>query len=461
MLAERRGEFAVIGLGRSGVSAALLLRQAGIAVYASDRSSAASLTTEAEVLRASGVAVDVGHHDIERIGRAAAVVTSPGIPPNAAPLRAAYDAGVPVVSEVEIALRLQPSLRYIAVTGTNGKTTTTALVAHLLRSIGVDAVEAGNIGMPVSGLALRDARPKWAAIEMSSFQLHDTPGISPDVGVLTTLSPDHLDRYENVVDYYADKRLMFLNAVSQSRWVVTADNETVRRMVKGIEGSMYWFSTRQSDGMDAWLDPDSGVLHVLGFPLIHRADVSLTGDHNVANVLAAALAVMVADEAYRTPDVRRLLGEAISNFRALPHRLEPVMDRGGLLWLNDSKATNVASTQVALAGMTRPAIVLLGGRHKGEPYTALVPEILRVAKAVLAYGEATSQIVHDLGDALRGHVPVEAMPSASFADVTERARELAEAGDVVLLSPACSSYDMFTNYEERGREFARLAERLA
>lgn len=459
-LAEATGEFAVIGLGRSGVAAARLLRRAGLRVYASDRSSGEAVQQDAERLRAEGVDVDAGTHDLARIARAAMVVASPGVPPSAAPLQAARDAGVPVVGEVEIALRLQPALRYIAVTGTNGKTTTTALIGHLLRALGLDAADVGNIGTPVSALALQDRPPAWAALEMSSFQLHDTPGLYPDVGVLTTLSPDHLDRYTDVDEYYADKARLFLNAVPQSRWVVTADNDAVRVMMQGVAGACYRFSTQHTTGVDAWYDRGTGMLHALGAPFMPRDRVTLTGDHNVANVLAAVLAVMVADAAHTTPQARARLADAVSTFRAPPHRLEPVVDRNGLLWLDDSKATNVASTLVALAGMTRPTIVLLGGRHKGEPYTALVPELQRVAKAVLAYGEATDHIVGDLRDVLASTVPVEAMPSASFADVMARARALAVPGDVVLLSPACSSYDMFTNYEERGREFARLAESL-
>lgn len=465
-LAERTGEFAVVGLGRSGVAVTRLLRQIGIRVYASDSAQGEGLTRDAESLRAGGADVDLGTHDLARIARAAVVVASPGIPPSAAPVQAARDAGVPVVSEVEIALRLQPALRYIAVTGTNGKTTTTALIGHLLRGLGHVAADAGNIGTPVSALALQEPSPAWAALEMSSFQLHDTPGIYPDVGVLTTLSPDHLDRYTSVDEYYADKRQLFLNAVPQSRWVVTADSDAVRLMMQGVPGTCYRFSTQHASStlptaVDAWYDRETGLLHVLGAPFMPRDRVALTGDHNVANVLAAVLSVMVADAAHTTPAARARLAEAVSTFRAPPHRLEPVVDRNGLLWLDDSKATNVASTLVALAGMSRPTIVLLGGRHKGEPYTALLPELQRVAKAVLAYGEATTRITDDLHDALLGKVPVEAMPTAPFIDVMTRARALAVAGDVILLSPACSSFDMFANYEARGREFARLASVLA
>ncbi|GAB1341570.1 UDP-N-acetylmuramoyl-L-alanine--D-glutamate ligase [Gemmatimonas sp.] len=460
-LAERSGEFAVIGLGRSGVAAARLLRKAGVSVYASDAGNADALHHVAAELERDGASVDVGMHNLKRIAHAAVVVVSPGVPPTAAPLRTARAANIPVVSEVEVALRLTPALRYIAVTGTNGKTTTTALVGHLLRALGHDAVDVGNIGTPVSELALRDQPPAWAALEMSSFQLHDTPGILPDVGILTTLSPDHLDRYDGVAEYYADKKRMFANATIPSRWVTTADSIDVHELIRGIPGQWYHFSTQRAD-VDAWFDRAHNTLRVMGAPLITRDQLALAGDHNVANALAALLAVMVADDAHRTPAARKALAGAFAAFHALPHRLEPVGDFGNIQWLNDSKATNVASTLVAVAGMTRPTVVLLGGRHKGEPYTKLAPELRRTARAVVAFGEAGPLVHADLSPALGAEVPVVLVPAgATFEQVLRTARAQAQQGDAVLLSPACSSYDMFLNYEQRGREFARLASVVA
>ena len=455
-LAERRGEFAVVGLARSGAAAARLLRATGLSVYASDSTTSDAVREAAQQLEREGASVHVGGHDLARLAHASVVVVSPGIPPDAPPIVAARDAGVPIVSEVEIALRLQPALRFIATTGTNGKTTTTALIGHLLRALGHDAVDCGNIGTAVAEIGVRKVPPAWASIELSSFQLHDTPGLLPDVGVLTTLSPDHLDRYPSVEAYYDDKRRLFQNAAMSSQWVVNADNADVMAMVRGVPGHVHHFSTQRTD-VEAYYDRASGMLRVLGAPLVERSRLMLAGDHNVSNALAALLAVMVADPVHATHGARERLAEAIGTFRALPHRLEPVADVGGVQWINDSKATNVASTQVALAGMTRPTIVLLGGRHKGEPYTSLVDELRRTAKAVIAYGEAANLIATDLEAPLHGQVSVEPMGDATFAQVIARARALSQPGDVVLLSPACSSYDMFNNYEERGREFAKLA----
>ena len=449
--AWRAGEVAVIGLGKSGRAAGLLLRRAGARVYASDAGSSGALEGSAAELRARGVEVDLGRHDIERIARAAVVIASPGVPPSSAPLAAARASGVPIVGEVEVALRMLGDARYIAITGTNGKTTTTALAGHLLAALGHDAVAAGNIGTAVSEIALRPRHPAWIALEMSSFQLHDTPGIDPDVGVLTNLSPDHLDRYASVAEYYADKALLFRNASDASRWIVNADDATATDMAGDIAGEHYRFSL--AGRADACYDRHTDTLMVLGRPLVARREVALLGDHNVANVLAAALAVAVADPAHRTDDAWARLAGGVRSFHALPHRLEVVGAFDDVVWINDSKATNVSSTLVAVQGMTRPTVLLLGGRHKGEPYTALVEPLRRVGKCVIAYGEAASRIESDLKE----HVRVERM-TGSFSDVMARARAIAEPGDAVLLSPACSSYDMFQNYEHRGAEFRRLAQ---
>ena len=456
----RQGEIAVIGLGKSGRSVTALLRREGVRVYASDAGSGTALSDIAADLRALGADVDVGRHDVGRIARATLVVASPGVPPSAAPLAAARQGNVRIVGEIEIALRFLPRTRSIAVTGTNGKTTTTALTGHLLRALGHDAVDAGNIGTPLAEIALRASHPAWMALELSSFQLHDTPSINPDVGVVTNLGPDHLDRYAGADEYYADKALLLANAHAGSKWVLNGDDAEVLALYQRVPGvragaplpGERWLFSLGDHRAAAWYDRNNEALIVLGSPLLRRSELALFGDHNVANTLAAALAVMVADASHHTAPARAAMAEAIRGFRALKHRLEVVGEPGGVLWINDSKATNVGSTLVAIQGMTRPTILLLGGRHKGEPYTALAEPLRRVGKKVLAYGESAPTVEADLG----GLVPLERLGS-SFADVIERARALAAPGDVVLLSPACSSYDMFNNYEERGAEFKRLA----
>ncbi len=446
------GEVAVVGLARSGRAVGALLARAGARIYASDAGSSPALEAAAAALRADGVWVDLGRHDLERVARASLVVASPGVPPEAPPLAAARAHGVPVVSEIEIGLRFLPALRYIAVTGTNGKTTTTALTAHLLRALGLRAEAAGNIGRPLTELAASADPAPWVALEVSSFQLHDTPGIAPEVGILTNLSANHLDRYASVDAYYGDKALLFRNATAAATWVTNRDDDACQALVRDVAGVHADFSVAQR--ADAYYDRAGDRLVVLGEPLIARRELPLMGDHNVANALSAALAVMLADPAHRTRQAVAQVAAGLRAFRPLEHRIEPAGTSGGVAWINDSKSTNVVSTLVALRGMTRPTVLLLGGRHKGEPYTALADELRRTVKRVIAYGEAAPLIVHDL----ERLVPVTRVAAgASFADVVAEARGAAAPGDVVLLSPACSSYDMFANYEQRGAEFKRLA----
>jgi len=244
---------------------------------------------------------------------------------------------------------------------------------------------------------------------------------------------------------------LFANADDGSTWVTNADDAEVERRTAEVRGTRRRFSLSDTRAA-AYCTSSSGVLVLDGRELLPRGEVPLLGEHNVANVLAATLAVASADPDYRTSDARARLAGGVRTFHGMPHRLEVVADVNGVQWIDDSKATNVSSTRVAIEGMTRPAVVLLGGRHKGEPYTALASGLKRHAKLVIAYGEAAPLIEADLG----GAVPVERLGS-SFPDVIARARAAARPGDAVLLSPACSSYDMFDNYEERGAAFRRLA----
>ena len=443
------GEVAIIGLARSGRSVARLLASKGARVYASDAGTSDALTKVATELTQQKVEIDVGKHDFDRIRNAVAVIASPGVPPDAPPLDAARKAGVPIVSEIEAALWFLEGQRYVAITGTNGKTTTTSLTARLFEALGRTAIAAGNIGTPLSEVALAAKRPDWIALEVSSFQLHDSPSIAPTIGMLTNLSANHLDRYTSIDDYYGDKKLLFQNAAATSRWITNADDPDSLALTNGIAGRRYLFSTQKQ--ADAWYDRARNQLTVLDTPLLDRAMLPLLGDHNVANALAAALAVMLADERHRSPESIQMIAKGLSEFSALEHRIETVPTKDGLTWINDSKSTNVASTLVAMRGMTRPTVVLLGGRHKGEPYTELADELRRTGRAVIAYGEAGPLIEADLN----GVVPIRRVGS-SFEDVIAAARAEAKPGDVVLLSPACSSYDMFDNYEQRGRIFKSM-----
>jgi UDP-N-acetylmuramoylalanine--D-glutamate ligase len=439
-------EVAVIGLGKSGVAATRLLRAKGIPVYASDTASGDGYDEWARSLREAGAQVELGGHDLGRIARAAGVVVAPGVPPDVPALQAARDAGLEIYAEVDLGFLALRRTRCIGITGTNGKTTTTSLISHLLANAGLRAESAGNIGRPLCDIARSDNPPDWLALELSSFQLHDAPHLKPSIGVLTNLAPNHLDRYASLEDYYADKALLFRNADADSLWVSNADDAAVEEMTRGVAGDHVRFSIVQR--ADGWYDRGGGHLMLGDASLLPRDQLPLLGDHNVANALAASLV------AARLKVPPKNIAEGLRSFRAIPHRVEPIREVNGVLWINDSKSTNITSTEVAIAAQERPFVLLLGGRHKGEPYTRLAERLRGRCRAVVAYGEAKPLIMRDLAG------QVEVVPAESFPSVVTAARELARPGDAVLLSPACSSYDMFRNYEERGARFRAAVEAL-
>lgn len=449
MIAEWKaqgGEVAVVGLGKSGVAAGLLLRERGVAVYASDTGGSEAHERWAAQLRDAGADVQLGGHDLARIGTATAVVVAPGVPPDVPPLEAARAAGVPIHAETDLGVSELRGTRYVAVTGTNGKTTTTSLIGHAMGAAGLRGETAGNIGRPVCDVARMKDPPAWLALELSSFQLHDMPSVNPAVGVLTNLAPNHLDRYATLEAYYGDKALLFRNAGPRSVWVTNADDAAVQDMTARVAGSQRRFSIRRR--ADAWYDRDGNALMLGDRPVLDRARLPLLGEHNVANALAALLAVdSIGGDPARIAD-------ALATFRAIPHRVEPIREVDGVLWINDSKSTNVTSTEVAVLALDRPFVLLLGGRHKGEPYSRLIPLLRERCRAVVAYGESGDIVEADLGAAVR------VVRAGSFDDVLATARREATRGDAVLLSPACSSYDMFNNYEERGEQFRAVVEAM-
>ena len=439
-------EVAVVGLGKSGVAAALLLRQNGLPVYASDTGTGPQFEAWRTTLQGRGAAVDLGSHDLARIARAAAVVVAPGVPPGVPPLAAAQAASLAIFAEVDIGFLALGQTRCVGITGTNGKTTTTSLIAQVLTAGGFRAETAGNIGRPLCEVALAQDRPDWLALELSSFQLHDAPHLRPAMGVLTNLAPNHLDRYHSLEEYYGDKAELFRNADAASVWVSNADDPAVQEMVAPVAGTHLRFSiARRADG---WFDRAGGRLMLGDESLMARAQLPLLGDHNVANALAAGLV------ARRVGCDLDRIAAGLGTFRAIPHRVEPVREVDGVLWINDSKSTNITSTEVAVASLDRPFVLLLGGRHKGEPYARLAEPLQGRCRSVVAYGEAGPLVAHDL----QAVIPV--VSAGDFDEVIATARRLAKPGDAVLLSPACSSYDMFRNYEERGDRFRAAVEAM-
>jgi UDP-N-acetylmuramoylalanine--D-glutamate ligase len=443
----------VLGLARSGRAAAELALAKGVSVYAADAADNAELRRGAQALGALGADVELGGISVEKLLNVDAIIVSPGIAPQAPPFDDPRLASVKRISEIEFAFGFLSS-RIIAITGTNGKSTTTALVGHLLNAGGISAVVAGNIGNALSRVALQDVQPAWAVVEVSSFQLADIDRFAPTIGAVTNLSPDHLDRYESVAAYYADKKKLFKHSSMDTIWVLNGDDPEVMALAGDAYGRRLVFKTSGplEDGEHgAFLSHDGDLMlkvDLLRARLVNRSELKLMGAHNHANALCASL--IAIGTGVPLPSLR----DGLRSFEGLPHRLQVISGAGGIAWINDSKATNITSTAVALQSITQPTVLLLGGRHKGEPYTELLPYMGHV-KAVIAYGEAAPIVVKDL----QGAAAVERV-DGSFETVIARAAELTTPGDAVLLSPACSSYDMFRNYEERGDAFARLVQQV-
>ncbi len=457
---REREQVAVIGLGASGDAAARLALRKGAKVHVTDTSSEDAVAARGAVLRDLGAEVRLGGHDIGRIASADTVVVSPGIPPGAPVLAALRARGVAWVSEPEFACRfIQGPLTIV--TGTNGKTTTAALCAHLLREAGVDVALGGNIGgglgPPASTLAAAHPAADRIVLELSSFQLADIRDLAPDVGVMTNLGVDHMDRYATVAEYHRDKRRLFEAGDGNTTWVVNGDDPAVLAMAEGVPGTHLAFSLETAPSPGAYLSGGDLVLDAGGSdgtadpPRPRRvgavSDVRLLGRHNLANALAALLAATASGA---SPGSVR---GALRSFAPLPHRLEPVGTFRETRWVNDSKATNVAAAASALASVDGPVVLLLGGSDGGQDFGVLVPAMRGKVRAVVAYGAAGARAAAEVAGS---DIAVQRV-GGRFREVVAAARAAARPGDTVLLAPACSSFDMFANYQVRGDAFRALA----
>lgn len=450
----------VVGLAKSGVAAAKLLAREGAAVTVTDRRSAAEAQAPLAALEGVPVRQALGGHDEADFTGADLVVVSPGVPMAIPPIQAARRAGVPVWAEVELAARFLGDVPIVAITGTNGKSTTTALTGALL---GEDRAvfTGGNLGTPLCAHVLSGARADVVVAELSSFQLEGIDRFRARVAAILNVTPDHLDRYRDVDDYAAAKARLFTRLQPGDAAIANARDPRAVAMASASRAALHTFGFGVPVAGGA-RDPDrpaeGGATELVYTPgggaperylLRNRA---LRGRHNRENAMAALLCA-------------RLMGvsgaavqKGLDAFPGLPHRLELVRERGGVEWVNDSKATNVDSTSVGLAAFPAgdPRVVLImGGRGKGAPYAPLRELFARRVKALLTIGEDAPAVERELGDL----APTEAC--RTLAAAVGRAAQLTRPGDVVLLSPACASYDQFRSYEHRGETFRSLVEELA
>jgi UDP-N-acetylmuramoylalanine--D-glutamate ligase len=440
----------VVGLARSGIAAAEHLARRGAQVVAVDRKPAGQLPPEALSLQDKGVRLELGDHHPETFTSAALVVVSPGVPWDLPDLQAAREAGVPVIAELELGYR-ELQGRVAAVTGTKGKSTTTAVLGAMLRESGRDVRVGGNIGQAVTSLLEGASVESVFVLEVSSFQLEGTDAFHPEVALFLNLSPDHLDRHPSFQEYAEAKARIFRNQTSADWAVVNADDPAVMALAGRGQARVLPFRGEGTLEEGAFFSEGHALLRRDGREeaLFPRDAVRVPGAHLAVDLLAAGAGARLMGA---TPaEITR----AVESFRGVEHVLERVDEVGGVVFFNDSKATNVDAARRSLEAFPGPLLPILGGHYKGGDFAELGPALRDRAKLVLAIGEARERIA----TALRSTVPIVDCGS-SLREAVERAYQAAVPGDTVLLAPACASFDMFTDYAERGRAFKDEVRRL-
>jgi UDP-N-acetylmuramoylalanine--D-glutamate ligase len=440
----------VVGLGKSGVASALFLKARGARVTVSDSKSESELHDHIPVLLDNGIAVETGGHGERTFGQQDLIVISPGVPVNAPALEPARNLSIPIIGEVELAARfLQGKL--VAITGSNGKTTTTALAGDVVAAGGTKTLVGGNIGTPAISLVPESSAQTWTVLEISSFQLETIQTFHPQVAVVLNVTPDHLDRHGTFDVYWQAKRRIFENQTEDDFAVLNIDDVEAAKMGQGLKAQLRWFSRKSEvdsgafvrDGRIFYRDTN-GEREIMPQP-----DMQLKGAHNVENVLAAVVIGMIAGVAPAK------IREAVKNFKAVEHRLEYVATVNGVEFYNDSKATNVDATIKALESFPKNIHLILGGKDKGSDYTVLTPLLQTRVKRVYTIGAAAEKIESHI----RGAAQITQAGTIEVA--VRKAMEAASEGDVVVLAPACASFDQFTSYEHRGRVFKELVHALA
>lgn len=439
----------VLGAGESGAGAAVLAKDKGFDVFVSDYGKIAD--NYKKLLDDEGIAWEEGGHSLDRILMADEVIKSPGIPDTAPVMVKVASKNIPVISEIEFAGRYTDA-KMVCITGSNGKTTTTLLTYHILREAGCNVGLAGNVG---KSLALQVAREKHDVyvIELSSFQLDNMYDFRANIAVILNITPDHLDRYDHKMQNYVNAKFRILqNMTPVDAFVYWQDDPVVRAQMRNmaIEASLFPFGETKEENTAAYIDAENNlIIHTPGHQMsMPRADLALNGLHNLYNSMAAGISARLLE--IRSDVVRKALGD----FEGVEHRLEYVATVDGVRYINDSKATNVNSTWYALESMTTPTVLILGGTDKGNDYSEIMPLVRRKVKAIVAMGLDNAKILKFF----EGEKPV--ADTRSLAEALAVAQSYAVEGDTVLLSPCCASFDLFKNYEDRGRQFKAAVRNL-
>jgi len=440
----------VLGGGESGVGAAVLARREGYDVFVSDNDYLKS--TYKEELELKGIEYEEGGHTEEKLMNADEIVKSPGIPEKNEWMKKIREKGIPVISEIELGYRYRGLSKIIGVTGSNGKTTTTSMTYHICKNAGISCAMAGNIGYSFARQVAEDPKA-WYILEVSSFQLDDIKTFNPDIAILTNITEDHLDRYEyKFENYIRSKFRIIMNQTSKDYFIYCEDDPVIKQYINqySIPSNPLPFTMQHELNKGGFIRNGQMTIQGTGERVqMSIYDFALKGIHNQYNTMAAGIAAMTVG--IRKQKIR----EAIQSFEALEHRMEYVSTVRGVEFINDSKATNVNSTWYALESMTKPVILILGGIDKGNDYSLIRELVKEKVKAIVCLGMDNRKI----HEAFQNEIQV-MVNTTSAEEAVKAAFHFAKKGDVVLLSPACASFDLFKNYEDRGKQFKEAVKDL-
>jgi len=443
------GRLVVLGGGESGVGTAILGQQKGYEVFVSDKGEIKEKYKE--VLEHFGIEWESGEHTEAKILNADVVMKSPGIPDNVPLVKALVEKGVPVISEMEFASKYTDA-NTIGITGSNGKTTTTMLTYHLLKDGGLHVGMAGNIGDSYAKMVAEQNFDHYV-LEISSFQLDGIVDFKPHIAMITNITPDHLDRYEyKFENYIASKLRIAMNQDQDDYLIYDYDDEVIQDWLKEhpVQSKLVPFSVKRKLEEGAWLEDKTIKIKLEHKTLEMSEDIlALEGQHNVKNTMAASMAAMLVKVRKET------IRNSIQSFQGVPHRLEKVLKINHVEYINDSKATNVNATFYALDGIKKPIVWIVGGVDKGNDYSELMPMVREKVKAIICLGVDNSKLIDAFGNVIDLMVETYSMEEA-----VKVAYKVAERGDAVLLSPACASFDLFKNYEDRGDQFKNAIKNL-
>ncbi len=442
----------VLGAGESGVGAAMLAKKKGFKVFVSDRS---NITPNyKQQLEECSIAFEEGTHTLDKILHADLVIKSPGIPDKAPLVQELLNNGVSVISEIEWGYYFLEGGEVIAITGTNGKTTTATLTHHILKSVHSNTLLAGNIGDSFAAAVAEQPTASYV-LEVSSFQLDGIDQFRPDIAVLTNITPDHLDRYDNSFENYIGSKMRIVkNQTAEDFFIYDADDAVIAKEVESRSGEiaarLIPFSCEKKLNEGAFLEADLLKINIDNQTFtMETSKIPIQGKHNLKNTMAASTVAMIKN-------IRReAIKQSIEGFTGVTHRMEVFEEFSGVRFINDSKATNVNATYFALESVKRPVIWIAGGVDKGNDYSALMPLVREKVKAILCIGVDNQKIIDTFGK-----VVSEIHELSTFEDTVALAMRFAERGDTVMLSPACASFDRFKNYEDRGEQFKKVVRSL-